>query len=182
VELLASLAVIFIIAAVALPGFLRAYRDYQVNDRASQMAGILKFTRFEAIRRNTLLACQIKQTGANWTAWTDSNINGILDPTEKQILISGGVTLLPDTSVPSPAAIRSALGVASLTTLSGTNASVQFDSRGAVNFGAAPTTVYAFYLGNPSDPSSSYRAVILLPSGVTQVWTSSAAGGWHQVS
>jgi hypothetical protein len=129
-----------------------------------------------------LLASQTKQTGVDWTAWTDSNGNGTLDPTEKQILITGGVTLLPASSVPSPAAITTALGIASLTTLSGANASVQFDSRGAVNFGAAQTTVYAFYLGNPSDPGSGYRAVILLPSGVTQVWRCSAAGIWHQVS
>jgi len=182
VELLVSLAIIFIIAAVALPGFMRAYRDYQLSNKASEVAGILKFTRFEAIRRNMLMACNTKQAGANWNVWTDTTTGGTVAATDHQILITGGVTLLPASSVPSTAAIASALGVTSLTALSGGNASVQLDSRGAVYFGAAGTTVYAFYLGNPSDPSSGYRAVILLPSGVTQVWRSSAAGNWHQIS
>ena len=71
------------------------------------------------------------------------------------------------------------------TVLSGSNASIIYDQRGVVvpyAGGPASSTVYALYLGNPSDPSSGYRAIITLPSGAVQVWTSSSAGNWQRVS
>jgi hypothetical protein len=43
--------------------------------------------------------------------------------------------------------------------------------------------VYVFYVGgegaNPGD--FGYRAVILLPSGATQIWTAPAGGPWQRV-
>jgi Tfp pilus assembly protein FimT len=183
VELLIAVTIIVIMTAGALPAFMRSYRDYQVDNSASQLAGILKSTRFEAIRRNTLLTCQVKQVSADWGAWADSNGNGTKDASETQILITGNnVSLIGASSAPNPAAITTLMGISSLTVLSGSNASVQFDSRGAVNFGATAPTIYAFYLASSSDPQGGYRAVILMPSGVTHIWRASSAGDWRQVS
>jgi Tfp pilus assembly protein FimT len=177
-ELVVSIALILIMSAVAIPAIMSTLRFYQLNDKATQLAGMVKFTRFEAIRRNKAVTCQILQTGTNWTIWVDSNNNGTPDPTEAQMILTGNTNLLP--SAPSPAPINAVVGP-NLTAISGANASITFDPRGAVNFGAAATTVYALYIGAAGDPTSGFRAVIVMPSGSTQVWAASASGDWHRV-
>ena len=180
IELAVSMTVVLILAAIALPSLTRSYRAYQLNDSANRLAGMLKFTRFEAIRRNKPINCQILQSGTDWYVWSDSNGDGVVDPTETQYLITGIVTLIPDGVAPSPSAIIAAVG-GSPTTVSGSNGFVKFDPRGAVVYAGAPA-VYVFYLGDVSVPDYGYRAVILLPSGVTQVWTAPAGGTWQRTS
>src|SRR5713101_6948462 len=63
-ELVVVTAVIFIMLGVGLPFFTQAYRDYQLNDAGIQVAGVLKNTRLEAIRRNVPISCRIVQGGA----------------------------------------------------------------------------------------------------------------------
>jgi hypothetical protein len=161
--------------------------SYQLNSSASQLAGMLKFAKFDAIRQNTRVSCQIVQQGATWRIWVDSNGNTVADGAEPQMVIGGSFTMLPGGPVPSPNPILATLGpgTASLTTpwtvLSGTNTSVTYDQRGVISF-PGNATVYAFYLGNPNDSSYGYRAIITLPSGAVQVWASSATGNWWRVS
>ncbi len=174
VELVVSICVMLILTAVAIPSLMRSLRAYQLNSAAARVSDVLKFTRFEAVRRNTQLNFLMQATGTGWLVGTDLNNNGALDPTEMQQLIAGYATLLPAGVAPTPTAIRVALGGAALTTLSGANNSVTFDARGAVRQGiggAVSINMYVFYVGNANDPDSGYRAVILLPSGGTQIWT-----------
>ena len=86
VELAVSLTILLILSAIAIPTMMRSLRSYQLNDSAGRVADILKFTRFEAVRRNTAVNVQIQlqQNGTDWVVWTDSLNNGVLDPTEKQ--------------------------------------------------------------------------------------------------
>jgi prepilin-type N-terminal cleavage/methylation domain-containing protein len=189
VELVLSLAVLLVITTIAIPVILRSLQNYQLNSTASQVAGMLKFTKFDAIRQNTHVSFQIVQSGANWTVWSDSNGDGVPDGAEPQMIITGTDTFLPASSVPSPAPMITALGAGgsayTWTVLSGSNASIMYDQRGVVvSYAGGPvsSTVYALYLGNPNDPSSGYRAIITLPSGAVQVWTSSSAGNWQRVS
>jgi len=178
VELAVSLSVALILTAVAIPSIMRSLRTYQLNDAAARLSDELKFTRFEAVRRNTQINCQIKQFGTDWIVWTDSNNDVTVDPTEKQILISGFVTLLPAGAPPNSSTITSKLGANStLTTLSGANSTVTFDARGAV----LSLTADAFYLGSAANPDLGYRAVILLPSGAVQIWTAPAGGTWQRI-
>jgi len=178
VELAVSLSVALILTAVAIPSLMRSFRTYQLNDAAARLSDQLKSTRFEAVRRNMQINCQIKQFGTDWIVWTDSINNGAVDPTEKQILINGFVTLLPLGAPPSSASITSKLGANStLTTLSGANNIITFDARGAV----LSLTADVFYLGSVANPEFGYRAVILLPSGAVQIWTAQAGGTWQRV-
>ena len=166
------------LSELTVPSITRSFRTYQLNDAAARLSDELKFTRFEAVRRNTQINCQIQQFGANWFAWTDSISNGTVDPTEKQILISGFVTLLPAGAPPNSSTITSKLGANStLTTLSGANSTVTFDARGAV----LSLTADVFYLGSAASPEFGYRAVILLPSGAVQIWTAPAGGTWQRI-
>jgi Tfp pilus assembly protein FimT len=178
VELGVSMTVLLILTAIAIPSLMRSFRTYQLNDGAARLSDLLKFTRFEAVRRNTQINCQIKQFGADWIVWADSNKDGNLDPTEKQILITGFVTLLPSGVTPSSGTITATLGASStLTTRSGANGFISFDARGAV----LPLAAYVLYLGSAANPEFGYRAVILLPSGATQIWTAPAGGTWQRI-
>jgi len=58
VELAVSLTVLLILTAIAIPSLMRTFRTYQLNDAAARLSDILKFTRFEAVRRNSLEYCQ----------------------------------------------------------------------------------------------------------------------------
>lgn len=177
IEVVVALAVILLLSAIALPAFLNAYRMYQLTDAATQFAGILKFTRFEAIRLNKTVKCQIQQVASVppvTNIWADSDVDGIEDPNEKQLLFSGTVNLVPAAAVPGAAGLAAAAGVPALATIG----VVPFDQRGAVN----PAQVYVFYLSNQGDPSVGARAVILLPSGSVQIWKADSLGNWQSIS
>jgi Tfp pilus assembly protein FimT len=185
-----SLAVLLVITTLAVPVVVRSLETYQLNSTASQLAGMLKFAKFDAIRQNTAVSCQIQQqSGGNWLVWVDSNGDTIPNGAEPQMVITGSNTLLPASSVPSTSAISSTLGpggnTLAWTVLSGSNATVWYDQRGVVVTsvgGPVIGTVSALFLGNPNDPNSGYRAIITLPSGAVQVWTASSAGNWQRVS
>jgi hypothetical protein len=122
------------------------------------------------------------QGGANAPAnvWSDSNGDGIEQPTEKQILLNVNATLVPEAAVPSAGALATAIGVATTTAINPTRDTVKFDQRGAVS----PPAVYVIYVGNLSASNGGFRAVVVLPSGSVQIWT--YAGGtsnaWQQLS
>lgn len=191
VELVLSVAVLLIITVLAVPVIVRSLQSYQLNSTASQVSGILKFAKFEAIRQNTPVSAQVQQQGTNWLVWVDSNGNGLADGAEPRMIIGGGFTLLPAATVPGTGSIASTLGADNGTTwtvLSG-NGSEWYDHRGVLCFQglppvcpAGPPTIYALFIGNPNDPTAGYRAIITLPSGAVQVWSSSSAGAWQRVS
>jgi len=180
-EMVLSLIVVMILAAIALPDFNRAYRVYQLNSSATRLAGLLKLTRFEGIRRNSVVSFQVQQTGTDWLAWSDPDNDGIADITETQDPILAPITLLPAGAPPSPDAITAALGGAALNTISGANATITFDQRGAVAAAGPGLTIYVLYLGNAAYPDYGYRAVLLLPSGSTQVWSAPVGGPWNRI-
>jgi hypothetical protein len=187
VELVVSICVMLVLTALAIPSLMRSMRAYQLNNAAASVSDMLKFTRFEAVRRNTQINLQFTQNGPGWLVWTDSfgsGNGGPIDPRDKQQVVAGYATLLPAGIAPTPSAISAALGGAALNTLSGANGSVTFDARGAVRpaIGAAlAINPYVVYVGNTTDPDSGYRAVVLLPSGSTQIWTAPAGGPWRRV-
>lgn len=171
IELIVVLAVILITSAISMPSFIRAYQRYQVDDAATRMANVIKFTRYEAIRLNAPVSYVIGATPAGTTiAWTDSIANGAPDPVERQALFSPNVTLIAAGNLPAGAVPRLVLAanVGPLIPLSNTAAAVQFDQRGAVN--PPPAGALVSFVGNAGLPAPGYRAVILLPSGSMQLW------------
>ena len=185
VELGVSLTVLLILTAIAIPSLMRSFRTYQLNDAAARLSDMLKFTRFEAVRRNRQVCFLMKQnvTTAVWTFGTDSACSGTLDVNGKQQVIAGFATLLlPNQSgLPGQGPICSLFkttGPCLNDTLSGINGStLTFDTRGAVS----GLIAYVFYVGSDADPEFGYRAVVLLPSGSTQIWTAPNGGTWQQV-
>jgi len=184
-ELVVVVAVIMIVTAISMPSFLRAVRLYQLNDAATQVAGVLKFTRYEAIRLNVSstvgvvggpLSARVIQVGTITNVFTDSNYNASVQNTEKQILLSGNVNLVP-AGTP-PGGLAAAVGVATLTNVPLANGAIAFDNRGAIT----PASVSVLYIGNLALPNLGYRAVVLLPSGSVQIWSADASGNWQQLN
>lgn len=185
VELVIVLAVIMVITAVSLPYFIQAFGTYQLNDAATQVAGILKFTRYQAIRTNAPMSMQIRQITsprAQTNIWTDSNGDGVEQATEKQVLLDDNIVLDPSSVPPNTSGLATAVGVSALTAVpfSTTSGAVTFDQRGAVT----PASVGVLYVGNSALATYGYRAVILFPSGSVQIWTAdkTASAGWQQIN
>jgi len=184
VELVVALAVAMILLAVGMPAFMRAYHLYQLNTAAREMADILRLARGEAIRLNRPVNCVIWATGstpATTQVWVDSNQNGILDPTEKAIVLGSGGNLVdaatanvPNTSGLLAEAIHSGANQAP----SPISSTVTFDARGATTNPLLKVNV--FYLSSAAAPQAGYRAVLLMPAGGIQIWTSDQTGNWQQ--
>jgi len=176
VELAVSLTILMILSAIAIPSLMHSLRTYQLNDAAARLSDMLKFTRFEAVRRNRAVPFQLQQFGNDWVAWADPDGDGNLETTEKQVRITGFVTLLPGGGGPPPTAITNAVGA--LTATPANPGPLQFVARGAVRVNnTLSANVYVFYVGGANNPDEfGYRAVILLPSGATQIWTAPAGG------
>lgn len=176
-ELVLALAVAIVLLAMGLPAFLRAYRMYELNNAARQMADILRLARYEAIRLNRPVNCVVQSDGATpptTTVWVDSNMNGNPDPTEKMFLFSDAGNLVgpPGTTPP----ISSEIGTMAIATPSPSSSTVLFDARGAVK---PPTNVNVFYLNSAIAPEAGYRAVVLMPAGSIQIWMGDTAGNWQ---
>ncbi len=179
-ELVVALAVAMVLMAVGLPAFLRAYHSYQLSSSASQMADILRLTRYEAIRLNKPVDCIVQPAAAPGTTnvWADSDRTGALDPTEKMVLLGTGGNLVDAGTVPNTSGlISNAVGSMAVTSPSPTGSVTWFDARGAV---VPPTGVTAFYLASANAPEAGFRAVLLLPAGSIQIWTGDNAGNWQQ--
>lgn len=181
-ELVVALAVALILMAIGLPSFLRAYHSYLLTNSASQMADILRLSRYEAIRLNKQVNCQVQQTYNGdptlTLVWADSNQNGQLDTGEKMILLGPTGNLVDGGSVPQTTTMLSQ-AVSGVTPLapSPTGSVITFDARGAVT----PPNVIVFYLSSAIAPEAGYRAVLLMPAGSIQIWTADPSGYWQQV-
>lgn len=184
VEMVISICVILILSAIAIPTLMRSLRAYQLNDAATRLAAMLKFTRFEAVRRNTQVNFLMQTSGTGYLVGTDSNKDGNIDPTDKQELIAGFATVIPSGVAPAPTAILTALNTSTLTPVSANGATITFDARGAIRTsigGSVSSSIYVIYIGSMIDPDPGFRAVILLPSGSTQIWSAPGAGPWQKV-
>jgi len=182
VELLISMALISIFSVIAAPRLIGTYRAYQMDDMASQVAAQIKFTRYEAIRRNFATNClnspQAAQGGL-LTMYTQDPKAGTANvlTSEKQMVFSANApaTLVTAATVPNSGNLAALVNAGALTTVSPTNGSITFDGRGAMTAPAGPSV---YWVGNAV---YGWRAVTVLPSGSVQVW-SSANGTWRQLS
>src|SRR5208283_4273106 len=185
-ELVVTLAVALILMAIGLPAFLRAYNSYLLTNSASQMADILRLSRYEAIRLNKQVNCQIQPYSGDATrtiVWADSNGNGVQDPGEKMILLGSSGNLVDPGSVPGTATLLSqAVSGVTPNTPSPTSGVITFDARGAVTSASGNVFyVSVFYLGSAIAPDAGYRSVLLMPAGSIQIWTADPTGSWQQV-
>jgi prepilin-type N-terminal cleavage/methylation domain-containing protein len=184
-ELVVAMAVGLILMAVATPSFLRAYRSYQLNAAATQVADIVRLSRYEAIRLNKQVNCVVQpdSTDATMTQafMTDKSGNPLTGISAKTVILGSSGNLVAAGSVPGAAALPAAakLGATVPVGVPPAGATIQFDARGALMSG----NVDVFYLNSPSAPDTGFRAVLLMPAGSIQIWTAdtSSSGNWQQL-
>jgi len=181
-ELVVAMAVAMILMAVSLPSFLRAYHSYRLSNAATQVADIVRLTRYEAIRTNRTVNCVIRPDATDPTmthaSMTDVNGNPLTGVASRMIVL-GPSGNLASGSVPGASSLpsKAALGATTPTAVPPAGGTVQFDARGASTSG----NVTVFYLNAPGSPDSGFRAVLLMPAGSIQIWSDDTAGNWHQV-
>ena len=182
-ELVVAMAVAMILMAVSLPSFLRAYHSYRLSNAATQVADIVRLTRYEAIRINRTVNCVIRPDATDPTmtdaSMTDVNGNPLTGVASRMIVLGPSGNLVDSGSVPGASSLPSlaALGATTPAAVPPTGGTVQFDARGASTSG----NVTVFYLNAPGSPDSGFRAVLLMPAGSIQIWSDDTAGNWHQV-
>lgn len=184
-ELVVALAVGLILMAVATPSFLRAYHSYQLNAAATQVADILRLTRYEAIRLNKQVNCMVQLDATDPTLtrafMTDRNGNPLAGMSARVVVLNNAGNLVAAGSVPGATALPAAanLGATVLFSVPPARAMISFDARGALLSG----NVDVFYLSSPNAPDAGFRAVLLMPAGSIQIWTAdtSSSGNWQQL-
>jgi Tfp pilus assembly protein FimT len=180
-ELVVAMAVAMVLMAVSMPYFMRAYHSYQLSNAATQMADILRLTRYEAIRRNRTVNCLIRPDAANPgmtdVLMTDVNGNPLTGVASRMILLGPSGNLVGTVTGASALPALAALGATTPTAVPPTGGIVPFDARGALTTG----NVTVFYLKAPGSPESGSRAVLLMPAGSIQIWSADSSGAWWQV-
>jgi len=182
-ELVVAMAVAMILMAVGLPYFLRAYRSYQLSNAATQMADILRLTRYEAIRLNKIVKCVVQPDSVDPTmtnaSMTDVSGNPLTGLGSRAVLLGSGGNLVNPGSVAGASSLPSAaaLGATNPTAIPPAGGTIQFDARGAVTSG----NVTVFFLNAPGSPESGSRAVLLMPAGSIQIWIGDTNGNWQQL-
>jgi Tfp pilus assembly protein FimT len=180
-ELVVAMAVAMILMAVSLPYFLRAYRFYQLSNAATQTADIVRLTRYEAIRLNKTVNCVIRPDSTDPTmtdaSMTDRFGNPLTGISSRLVLLGPSGNLVDSGSVPGSLPAAAALGATTPVAVPPTGGTLQFDARGALTSG----NITVFYLNAPSSPASGFRAVLLMPAGSIQIWSSDTAGNWQQM-
>ena len=97
-ELVATLSVVAILAALAVPGMKSVLADHRVAVVTEQLYGSIMLARSEAVKRaGSVSLCRSKQTGlcagagddwaSGWMVFADKNGNGILDAEDQKIKI-----------------------------------------------------------------------------------------------
>ncbi len=182
-ELVVAMVVALILTGMAVPYFLRAYHSYQLTHAATQVADIVRLTRYEAIRRNKPLRCVFQpdaQTpGVTDASMTDTSRTALTGVAAKTILLGTEGNLVDPNSVPGASALPAAanLGPTAPTNVPASGVTLQFDARGAL----ATISVTVFYLQNAAAPDAGYRAVLLTPAGSLEIWTADTTGNWRQL-
>jgi type IV fimbrial biogenesis protein FimT len=182
-ELVVAVTVGLVLMAVAVPYFLRAYHSYQLSHAATQVADIVRLTRYEAIRRNKPLRCMFQpdaqNPGETDASMTDTSGAALTGVAATSILLGSGGNLVDAGSVTGASALPAAanLGPTAPATVPASGVTLQFDARGALTTG----NVTVFYLQNALAPDAGYRAVLLTPAGSLEIWTADTTGNWRQL-
>jgi type II secretory pathway pseudopilin PulG len=179
VELMVVAATAVILGAIAIPIVDQGLQQYRMSSAATSVANLIQRTRYESIRQNTTISCRYQQQGNNWVMWIDLNGNGVMDPTEPQIVLPSDAQMLQAGVAPGPGSMGAAYTNAIPPPKNGNTYAIALDSRGTVNFTGGPA-IYVIYLGSAAlGPTEGYKAVTLTPTGRTKVWSASYNGNWY---
>lgn len=173
VEMVMTLAIGLILAAITLPTLVGAIQGYRLSSVAQQTASLIDLARYTAIRRNSVISVKKTAQNGNTVLFVDLKGNGTLDPSDPMTLLPSDMQIANGQSLTPGSA---SMGIGTTQDFVDT---ITFDYRGTVNYGPgiAPTT-YFLALGYSSQAQYGSRAVTLSPMGQTKLWRADAGGTW----
>ena len=173
VEMVMTLAIGLILAAITLPTLVGAIQGYRLSSTAQQAASLIELARYTAIRRNSLMSVQQTVQNGNTVLFIDLNGNGTLDPNEPLMMLPSDMQIANGQPFTPPAVTTGLNPTQDFST------PMWFDYRGTVNYatGIAPAT-YFLALGFTNQAQYGCRAVTVSPMGQTKMWKAPAGGGW----
>ncbi len=181
VELVVTLTIVLIVAAIAIPNFVRAMNSYSLSSAMQNISMIIQRTRYEAIKQNTNVSCyySIDPVSNVPIMWVDVNRTGIRVATDPQFAYNRSLlNANPGGLVPPPASMGFAAVVQPAAIAANGGILVTFDSRGAVSFGGAPPIWVMYYTLN-NDPNYGAKAITIEPSGRSKGWSAPhGSTGW----
>lgn len=193
VEMLIVLTVFGIMAAVAVPVFLKDDPAADVRHSADRLANVLRQARFRAVSLKRPVHVEVEPGGAGdfYTAYTDHDGDGDVDGSATEV----GATRItfPDEAgglpgVALPEGVRFERGAAISSPDDDASAPaaaidlpanpVVFEPRGTVEWPDGATDPSGgLYLSHADDPEIAY-AVVLMPTGAVKTWRLDD-GGWR---
>jgi prepilin-type N-terminal cleavage/methylation domain-containing protein len=180
-EILVVVAVILIVTGITVPIVNRSVMVYRLTDAASQVNSNIKMARFEAIRKDALVNWQITKAGNTTTMFVDADRDAVFDAAVRAVILNTNVNVVAAAGVPNTAGLAAGVGVGALTAVNPANTAITFDARGSVT---GVPVAYAVYLSDTPNggATANYRAVVLLPSGIMQLWMAASDGAWRQLN
>jgi prepilin-type N-terminal cleavage/methylation domain-containing protein len=166
IELLVTILIMLVIAAIAIPNFMRQITLYKSASTARSISDLIQRTRYEAIKRNTKVTCHFA-LGATSNAWIDINGTGVLANNDPKVIYPAPM-LSTGSALPGTASMN--FPTVTAVAAAGT---ITFDSRGAVDYTGVPggQTVWVLYFTYNNDANYGAKAVTVEPMGRTKVWT-----------
>ena len=174
VEMVMTLAIGLILAAITLPTLVGAIQGYRLSSVAQQTASLIDLARYTAIRRNSIISVKKTAQNGNTVLFVDLKGNGTLDPADP-------VTLLPsDMQIANGQSLTPGSASMGIGTTQDFVDTITFDYRGTVNFpgGGGPTLPYFLALGFTNQLQYGYRAVTTSPMGQTKLWKFVGSSSW----
>lgn len=166
-EMMVVVLILGILAAIAVPNFLGAFRRYQLESSARNVSNILLRARYEAIRSNQNVTT-ISSAGNPSVYGVDLDGSGTLDPNEPRMGLSSRVQM-------------TAAGAPPLATMGANYTAAQVPPGFGVTFSPRGTSmqlvgaffieaanVYILFVQHQVD--GSWAAVTITPGGRLRVW------------
>ena len=179
VELVLSLAIIMVLAAVIIPTSLTTVSNIRLRGSASDFSGLVQVARIDAVQgkclQNASRACTILFGGpGGHGAFVDLNGNGIYTTAEPTIQFGGNANNVaaPAGATGKPPNLDGATGPLGWTATSG---NISFNSRGLPCISTATpcgaNANYVFYFSDTRQVGSNgWAAVSISAAGRSKVW------------
>jgi Tfp pilus assembly protein FimT len=175
-ELTITVAIVFIVSAIAIPNFLRAMNSYRLSSTARSVSDLCQRARYEAIKQNTKITCYFSLGTAVQSVWVDVNGTGTFAANDPKLFYPTQI-FSTGNSVPSAAS----MGFPGVTQVSNSG-SITFDSRGAVDYTGVVggPTVWVLYFTFNHDSNYGAKAITVAPLGRSKVWSAAPmASTWR---
>jgi len=92
-ELVVVVAIMFVVAAMAMPTMTNAIADYKLKSTASQLVNLLQRARTESVRANFPVGVLTQVQAGRQVVWVDVSGNGVRDATEPTLIMPERTTL-----------------------------------------------------------------------------------------